>query len=385
MGWMAAFKNVSVGYGRRIVVDGIELEIPRGEILSLIGPNGAGKSTVLRSVGGQLALLGGSVEVDGRSLQSMGEKERARKMSVLLTERIHPELMTCREVAAAGRYPFTGRMGRLTPEDEQKVEEAMALLKVTAIGDRDFEEVSDGQRQRVLLARAICQEPELLLLDEPTSYLDIRHKYELLEILRQLSAQGMTVVMSLHEIELALRVSTRLLCVKDGRADWCGTPQQILQSGRIRELFALTPAMYEALLGGIRGFTEEGRDPGGESRNHGTDGKICNVKNESRDAGNESHYNYFSNRECEYFPCHETSDPEEFNCLFCYCPLYRMGDACGGNYRISERGIKDCTGCLLPHKRSGYKYINDMLRKWNKEQEKRASGTMPFSEGTGES
>lgn len=347
---MAVLRDVSVGYGHTVVVDGIKIEIGRGEILSLIGPNGAGKSTVLRSIAGQLALLGGSVEVCGEDLRAISEKERAQHMSIVLTERIHPELMTCREVVSAGRYPFTGRMGHLTDSDIQKVNRALELLKIEDLGERNFEEISDGQRQRVLLARAICQDPEVLLLDEPTSYLDIRYKYELLDILRQLSSQGVTVILSLHEIELALRVSTRVLCVRDARADYCASPGELLRSGRIRELFGLTPQMYEALLGGLRDIVDEKNEPETES---------C-----------QTHYNYYCNRECEYYPCHKTSHPEEFNCLFCYCPLYMMGESCGGNFRINERGIKDCTECLLPHKRAGYQYINAKLKEWNRLRQK---------------
>ena len=133
----------------------------------------------------------------------------------MLTERMKPELMTCHDVVATGRYPYTGRLGVLSREDENKVDEALMAVHAQELGIRNFLEISDGQRQRILLARAICQEPEVMILDEPTSYLDIRHKLELLEILRKMAKEKeITVIMSLHEIDLAQKISDKVVCVK---------------------------------------------------------------------------------------------------------------------------------------------------------------------------
>ena len=134
-------------------------------------------------------------------------------MSVMLTERIAPELMTCFDVVASGRYPYTNRFGQLTPHDREVTLESLARVRALDLKDRDFNRLSDGQRQRVLLARAICQQPRIMVLDEPTSYLDIRHKLELLDILIDMArGQGISVIMSLHEIDLAAKVSDRVLC-----------------------------------------------------------------------------------------------------------------------------------------------------------------------------
>ena len=208
--------GLSVGYPTRKVLENIELEIEKGEILTLIGPNGAGKSTLLKSISGQLPLLAGSVLMQGQDLAKCDAKERARRIAVVLTEAVRPEYMTCREVCAAGRYPYTGRMGILRKEDEEAVDRAMARMKVEDLAERDFGAISDGQKQRVLVARALAQETPVLLMDEPTSYLDIRYRTELMETLRGLAAEGKTILMSLHEIDLALEVSDRLLCVKEG-------------------------------------------------------------------------------------------------------------------------------------------------------------------------
>ena len=155
----------------------------------------SGKSTILRSVIRQLGLLEGAVYLDGTPMQQMGEREIAKRMSILMTERIHPELMTCEDVVSTGRYPYTGRMGILTAEDRKKVREAMELVHAWDLARRDFSEISDGQKQRILLARAVCQEPRAIVLDEPTSLLDIRHKLELLTILKDLVHEKMVAVL----------------------------------------------------------------------------------------------------------------------------------------------------------------------------------------------
>ena len=176
-------QKLSVGYGGRPVVENITIGLEKGRILTLIGPNGAGKSTILKSLTRQLALLGGTGVLEGRDMKSLSGSEVARKLALVSTQRIRPELMTCLEVVEAGRYPYTGRLGLLSPADKAKAAHALELVHGTELAERDFARVSDGQRQRVLLARALCQEPDIIVLDEPTSFLDIRYKLELLGIL----------------------------------------------------------------------------------------------------------------------------------------------------------------------------------------------------------
>ena len=161
-------EDLQVGYGGKQILNPVRIGIKKGEILTLVGPNGAGKSTILKSVAAQLPPLGGAVYLDGADLLGMKGTERARRMAVKFTEKVHAEWMTCRDVVAAGRYPYTGRFGVLSEEDWKAVDEAMEAVQVSELRERDFQTLSDGQRQRVMLARALCQEPELLLLDEPS-------------------------------------------------------------------------------------------------------------------------------------------------------------------------------------------------------------------------
>lgn len=237
--------GLSVGYGRKVIVNGIEFEVKQGEILTLIGPNGAGKSTVLKTIAGYLKRLDGTVMVGNRDMLEFSEKEMAKKLSVVLTERISPELMTCREVVETGRYPYTGSFGLFTEKDRAVVENAIEKVSMQDYADVDFSSVSDGQRQRVMLARAICQEPEILILDEPTSYLDIHHKIQFLEILRSLAKEKqMAVILSMHELDFAEKISDYVLCIKGGKITLSGTPDKVFTAENIMGLYDIPEKLY---------------------------------------------------------------------------------------------------------------------------------------------
>ena len=239
-------KDLAVGYQGNALISDINLKIKKGEIVTLIGPNGAGKSTILKSITRQLKLIGGEVYIDSEEIRKLSYKEMAVKAAVMLTERMKPELMTCHDIVATGRYPYTGRLGILSREDERKVDEALEAVHAQELGIRNFQEISDGQRQRVLLARAICQEPEVMILDEPTSYLDIRHILELLAILRKMAKEnGITVIMSLHEIDLAQKISDQVICVKGDRIAEFGDPEGIFTEATIRDLYEIDKGYYD--------------------------------------------------------------------------------------------------------------------------------------------
>ncbi len=245
-------RGLSVGYDGVPVVRDISLDIEKGEIVTLIGPNGAGKSTLLKGIARQLSPLAGTVEIDGSDLSALSARQIARRMAVVLTDRARPELLTCRDVVAMGRYPYTGRFGLLSDEDERQVDAAMAAVRALDLSRRDFNAISDGQRQRVLLARALCQQPEIILLDEPTSYLDIRHKLELLAILRRMTREaGITVIMSLHEIDLAQKVSDKVICMHGETVARYGAPEAVFTEDGVRTLYDMDRNAYDPLYGSV--------------------------------------------------------------------------------------------------------------------------------------
>ena len=239
-------EDLAIGYGKTPLMEHIGLGVGKGTILTLIGPNGAGKSTLLKTLAAQLAPQGGAVLLDGKDLADYSGTERARKMALMVPHTRRTELTTCFEMASAGRYPYTGRLGVLSAEDKRQVHAALALVGAEALAGRDFNRISDGQRQRVLLARAICQQPELILLDEPTSFLDIKGKAELLAILKSLARdKKMAVILSLHELELAERISDTVVCVAGDRIDRIGTPEEIFTRAYIAKLYRMEHGKYD--------------------------------------------------------------------------------------------------------------------------------------------
>ena len=244
--------QLTVGYNGKPLIDQIQVGIHKGEIVTLIGPNGSGKSTILKSITRQLKILGGKVLYEENDLHKLSYKELSTRMAVVLTERMRPELMTCHDIVATGRYPYTGRLGILSRKDEEKVEEAMRAVHAESLGSRDFNNISDGQRQRVLLARAICQEPDIIILDEPTSFLDIKHKLDLLSILRDMAKKKqITVIMSLHEIDLAQKIADKIICVKGDTISHFGKPEDIFEENMIKELYEINNGFFDPLFGSI--------------------------------------------------------------------------------------------------------------------------------------
>ena len=318
-------RDLAVGYNGRAVLKDLSFSVRPGEIVTLIGPNGAGKSTLLKSLARQLSPLAGTVLLGAEELSAMNGDTLAKTLSFLSTERLRAELMSCAEVAATGRYPYTGRLGILSEHDREVVREALERVHASELADLPFGQISDGQRQRVMLARALCQEPEILLLDEPTSFLDLRYKIEFLTTLKALARdRGLAVVMSLHELDCAERVSDSVLCVRGGTIDRVGRPDELFHSDYIEELYGMPPGSYSAFFG----------------------------------AGSER---FFQNRACPHFPCHKGVEPRDFNCLFCYCPLYALGESCGGSFHYTKSGVKSCVGCAFPHRRENYDKI---LARW---------------------
>lgn len=240
-------RDLTIGYTRRRtlrrgrsteIASGLNAVARRGELTSLVGPNGAGKSTLLRTLCGLQPPLHGTVLIDGEDLATVRPADLATRISVVLTERIDPGLLTVRELVALGRTPHLPASARLSPEDKAAVEWALDAVGAMPLASRQFSELSDGQRQRTLTARALAQDPSLLVLDEPTSFLDVPSRVELVDVLGRLAReQNLAVVMSTHELELALRVSDRMWLLDADRTLTCDTPGSLAESGRIGAAF----------------------------------------------------------------------------------------------------------------------------------------------------
>ena len=245
-------ENLSVGYSGKVLIHDINIAVERGQILTLIGPNGSGKSTILKTITNHLEKIAGVVRIEKNNIGRWSSKELAKRLSVMLTDRINPELMTCEQVVAMGRYPYTNHFGSLTPEDRRIVDESLRMVHAQELADWPFSDISDGQRQRIMLARAICQQPEVIVLDEPTSYLDIRHKIELLDILRKMAAENnVAVVMSLHEIDLAAKISDHVICVKGDKIELFGTPEEVFSDERVSRLYDMETGSFNTLFGSV--------------------------------------------------------------------------------------------------------------------------------------
>ena len=244
--------DLDVGYNGKVLIHDISVSLRAGDILTLIGPNGSGKSTILKSITKHLTMIRGDAYIADASVNDMSYKQLSQRLAVVLTERIKGELLTCWDVVATGRYPYTNTLGLLSPDDHEKIRAAMERVHAAELAEKDFTAISNGQRQRVLLARAICQEPEIIVLDEPTSFLDIRHKLELLSILRSMAKEkGITVIMSLHEIDLAQKISDRILCVHGDTISHFGTPEEVFRPEIINELYDLPSGAYNMTYGSV--------------------------------------------------------------------------------------------------------------------------------------
>ena len=241
---------LAIGYGKAALARDIALGAAKGQVLALIGPNGAGKSTLLKTLAGQLAPLGGAVLLDGQELARIPGNARAQKLALMLPHTRRTELTTCFEFAAAGRIPYTGRLGILSAEDKKQVQSALELVGAAHLANRDFNCVSDGQRQRILLARAVCQQPQVLLLDEPTSFLDVKGKIELLTILQKLAhKQQLAVIVTLHELDMAQKIADAVVCVSPQGVSSPMPPAQAFARENIKALYGLTEEQYSAVFG----------------------------------------------------------------------------------------------------------------------------------------
>ena len=235
---MLELRGIAAGYGGVPVLREISLTVPKGSLTTLIGPNGCGKTTLLRAAARQLPLLAGDILLDGRSIRVYGRTEFARKAAFMPQVRSVPAI-SAGALVAHGRFPHLGFSRRLRPEDREAVQAAMEATGVADWARRDLRELSGGERQRVYLAMALAQDADLILLDEPTTYLDPGRQFELLDLISSLPGRGKTVVMVLHDLSHALRYSTQLLLLEQGRLVQRGTPEELYAGGQLDRVFGI--------------------------------------------------------------------------------------------------------------------------------------------------
>jgi iron complex transport system ATP-binding protein len=238
--------GLSVGYDAGDVIDGLDLQIPREQITAVVGANGCGKSTLLRALARLIRPRAGTVLLDGRSIHDRPSKEVARRLGMLPQSPTAPDGLTVEDIVARGRFPHQGLFRQWSPGDEAAVEEALAATDMRELRDRLLDELSGGQRQRAWIAMTLAQQTELLLLDEPTTFLDLAHQIDVLDLLDRLVAErGRTVVMVLHDINQACRYAEHLVAVRDGRIHAAGAPGDIVDGAFIQEVLGLDASVVE--------------------------------------------------------------------------------------------------------------------------------------------
>lgn len=242
--------RLDVGHGRIPVLTGVDLHAGPGELTVLLGPNGAGKSTLLRTLAGLLAPLAGAADLHGTDLLALAPVARARRVAVVLTERVDAGLLTARELVALGRHPHTGARGTLRDADHTAVDAALAAVRAEHLAGRRVGRLSDGERQRVLVARALAQDPELLLLDEPTAFLDAPSRVSVTGMLQRLARErGMVVVASTHDVELALRVADRAWLLDRTAGIRSGRPAELVTDGAVGRAFDSDELRFDPAAG----------------------------------------------------------------------------------------------------------------------------------------
>ncbi|MDQ0843541.1 ABC transporter ATP-binding protein [Streptomyces sp. V1I6] len=233
-------RELTLAYEDRTVVHELDLAVPDGQVTVIVGPNACGKSTTLRALGRLLKPKGGAVLLDGAELSAIPTKKIARSIGLLPQSPVAPEAITVADLVARGRQPHQHWWQQWSQEDERAVTDAMERTDVTALADRPVDELSGGQRQRVWIAMALAQETDLLLLDEPTTFLDIAHQVEVLDLVRQLNHErGRTVVAVLHDLNQAARYADHLVAMKAGRIVAEGAPADIVTAELVREVFGM--------------------------------------------------------------------------------------------------------------------------------------------------
>ncbi len=231
--------ELTLAYDRRVIVDRLDVRIPDGSFTVIVGPNACGKSTLLRALSGLLTPRHGAVVLAGQAISAYRAKEVARRLGLLPQSAVAPEGISVADLVARGRYPHQKLLRQWTPEDEEQVARAMEATGVADLADRAVDELSGGQRQRVWMAMALAQQTGILLLDEPTTYLDIAHQIDLLDLCADLNEQGRTLVAVLHDLNHATRYATHLVAMKDGAVVAEGDPRDVITAELVERVYGM--------------------------------------------------------------------------------------------------------------------------------------------------
>jgi len=250
-------ENLTAGYEKATIFQDLNVSIPKGKVTTIIGPNGCGKSTLLKTIGRILKKEHGDIYLQEQNMQSMSTKEIAQKLAILSQSPSAPFQLKVEELISYGRYPHRKNVNRLSKKDQEMIEWAMEVTQTTEFRNRELAQLSGGQRQRVWLAMALAQETDILLLDEPTTYLDMAHQLEVLHIVRDLNEKhGCTIVMVLHDINHAARFSHELIAMRSGEIIQCGSPLEIITPSVLKEVFQIeAKILHDEELGSPICFT----------------------------------------------------------------------------------------------------------------------------------
>lgn len=238
-----AANNLTIGYRQRnlpdkIVADGLSVSLVPNELVCVLGPNGSGKTTLLRTLAGMQPTLAGRVELLGDDITRLPPRMLARRLSVVLTDRVNVGNLSAYDLVSLGRYPHTNWLGQLTGDDEAIIWRSITAVGAEALADRDIAELSDGERQKVMIARALAQAPRVMMLDEPTAFLDLPHRVEVMQILRDLAwTTGSAILLSTHDLDLALRSADRIWLLESGGRLHTGAPEDLILSGAFQHVF----------------------------------------------------------------------------------------------------------------------------------------------------
>ncbi len=238
-------RDLTAGYGSRTVLSDLDFTIPDGSFTAIIGPNACGKSTLLRSLSNLLAPRGGQILLDGQNIATLPPKQLAQQVGILPQSPLAPEGITVRRLVSFGRHPYRTLLGGWTTEDQRAVDDALSSTSLTGLANRLVDELSGGQRQRVWIALALAQDTNLLLLDEPTTYLDLAHQIDILNLCAELNQEGRTLVAVLHDLNLAIRYATHLVAMKGGAIVAEGSPSGIVTAELIDEVFGIPALVVE--------------------------------------------------------------------------------------------------------------------------------------------